>query len=114
MTTTIKKFDKQKNYETVSWKMMRYSAVALIPLVWIHVLIKDVIVGVNKYKLEKEDPIDTLEVDNTAVREAQLTRLAKLRSERNEAEVQQCLEAITKSCETGKGNLLEYLQCGAG
>ena len=47
MTTTIKKFDKQKNYETVSWKMMRYSAVALIPLVWIHVLIKDVIVGVH-------------------------------------------------------------------
>ena len=67
---------------------------------------KDIIVGVNKYRLEKEDPIETLEVDNTAVREAQLKRLAKLRSERNEEEVQKSLEAITKTCETGKGNLL--------
>ncbi len=67
---------------------------------------KDVIVGVNKYRLEKEDPIDTLEVDNTAVREAQLNRLAKLRSQRNEADVQQSLEAITKACETREGNLL--------
>ena len=67
---------------------------------------KDIIVGVNKYRLEKEDPIETLEVDNTAVREAQLKRLAKLRSERNEEEVQKSLEAITKACETGKGNLL--------
>jgi len=67
---------------------------------------KDIIVGVNKYRLEKEDPIETLEVDNTAVREAQLKRLAKLRSERNEEEVQKCLETITKACETGKGNLL--------
>jgi len=67
---------------------------------------KDIIVGVNKYRLEKEDPIETLEVDNTAVREAQLKRLAKLRLERNEEEVQKCLETITKACETGKGNLL--------
>jgi len=43
---------------------------------------KDVIVGVNKYKLDKEDPLDTLEIDNTAVRESQLERLAKLRAER--------------------------------
>ncbi len=67
---------------------------------------KDVIVGVNKYRLEKEDPLETLDIDNTAVREAQLKRLAKLRVERNEQEVQQSLEAITKACETGKGNLL--------
>jgi len=67
---------------------------------------KDTIVGVNKYRLEKEDPIDTLEVDNTAVREAQLKRLAKLRANRNEESVQKSLEAITKSCETGEGNLL--------
>jgi len=67
---------------------------------------KDIIVGVNKYRLEKEDPIETLDIDNTAVREAQLKRLAKLRSERNEQEVQQSLEAITKACETGEGNLL--------
>jgi len=68
---------------------------------------KDTIVGVNKYRLEKEDPIDTLEVDNTAVRDAQLRRLQKLRSERNEADVELALEAITRSCETGEGNLLE-------
>jgi len=68
---------------------------------------KDIIVGVNKYKLEKEDPIDTLEIDNTAVREAQLERLKKLRAERNNDVVQKNLDAITKACETGKGNLLE-------
>ena len=67
---------------------------------------KDIIVGVNKYKLEKEDPMDTLEVDNTAVREAQLERLAKLRDERNENDVVKSLNAITESCETGRGNLL--------
>ncbi|GMT44289.1 MAG: methylmalonyl-CoA mutase [bacterium] len=67
---------------------------------------KDVIVGINKYRLTKEDPLETLEVDNTAVREAQLARLKKLHDGRNEAEVQESLEAITKACETGKGNLL--------
>jgi methylmalonyl-CoA mutase len=68
---------------------------------------KDTIVGVNKYRLEKEDPIETLEVDNTAVREAQIKRLAKLRAERNNEDVQKSLEAITKAAETGEGNLLE-------
>jgi methylmalonyl-CoA mutase len=68
---------------------------------------QQIIVGVNKYRLEKEDPIDTLDIDNTAVREAQLRRLKKLRSERNEEECQAALEAITKCAETGKGNLLE-------
>ncbi len=68
---------------------------------------KDTIVGVNKYRLEKEDPIDILEVDNTAVRESQIARLNKLKANRNNEEVIQALEAITKSCETGKGNLLE-------
>ncbi|HOK37716.1 MAG: methylmalonyl-CoA mutase [Bacteroidales bacterium] len=65
------------------------------------------IVGVNKYRLEKEDPIDILDVDNTAVREAQIKRLQKLRAERNESEVQAALEAITKCVQTGEGNLLE-------
>uniref|UniRef100_UPI003216EEAB methylmalonyl-CoA mutase n=1 Tax=uncultured Draconibacterium sp. TaxID=1573823 RepID=UPI003216EEAB len=65
------------------------------------------IVGVNKYRLEKEDPIDILEVDNTAVRLSQIERLKKLRAERNEEEVQASLAAITKAAETGKGNLLE-------
>ncbi len=65
------------------------------------------IVGVNKYRLEKEDPIDILEIDNTAVREAQIARLKKLRANRNQAEVEAALAAITKCAETGEGNLLE-------
>ncbi len=68
---------------------------------------KDTIVGTNKYKLEKEDPLETLEVDNTAVRESQIKRLQKLKTERNNEEVKQALENLTKACETGKGNLLE-------
>ncbi|MDK2979616.1 MAG: methylmalonyl-CoA mutase [Bacteroidales bacterium] len=68
---------------------------------------KDIIVGINKYRLEKEDPIETLDVDNTAVREAQLKRLAKLRAERNEAETQAALKKIEECAATGKGNLLE-------
>jgi methylmalonyl-CoA mutase len=68
---------------------------------------KDVIVGVNKYRLEKEDPIDILDIDNTAVRLSQIDRLNVLRANRNEAEVQLALEAITHSCATGEGNLLE-------
>jgi methylmalonyl-CoA mutase len=68
---------------------------------------KDIIVGINKYRLEKEDPIDTLDVDNTAVREAQLKRLAKLRAERNEEETQAALKKIEECAATGKGNLLE-------
>jgi len=67
---------------------------------------RDTIVGVNKYRLEKEDPIETLDIDNTAVREAQLNRLAKLRANRDNEAVKQALEAITRSCETGEGNLL--------
>ncbi|MBN1252649.1 MAG: methylmalonyl-CoA mutase [Bacteroidales bacterium] len=67
----------------------------------------DTIVGVNKYKLEHEDPLDILEVDNTTVRESQLNRLKKLKDERNEDEVKIALDAITKSTETGEGNLLE-------
>ncbi len=65
------------------------------------------IAGVNKYRLDKEDPIDILEIDNTAVREAQIARLKKLRAERNQAEVDAALAAITKCAETGEGNLLE-------
>ena len=65
------------------------------------------IVGVNKYRLEKEDPIDILDIDNSAVRLSQIERLKKLRGERNEEEVQQALAAITKCAETGKGNLLD-------
>ncbi len=65
------------------------------------------IVGLNKYRLEKEDPLETLEVDNTAVREAQLKRLAQLKATRNEEECRQALAALTRAAETGEGNLLE-------
>jgi methylmalonyl-CoA mutase len=65
------------------------------------------IVGINKYRLEKEDPLEILEVDNTAVRESQLIRLATLKANRNNTEVQEVLARITQCAETGKGNLLE-------
>ena len=65
------------------------------------------IVGTNKYRLEKEDPIDILEVDNTAVRQEQIENLRRLREGRNQAEVDKALEAITECVRTGKGNLLE-------
>ncbi len=64
------------------------------------------IVGTNKYRLDHEDPIDILEIDNTAVRNQQIERLKQLRANRNEADVQKALDAITKCVETGKGNLL--------
>lgn len=64
------------------------------------------IIGVNKYRLDKEEPIDILEVDNTAVREQQLERLKQLRENRDERKVQEALLAITKAAETGEGNLL--------
>ncbi len=68
---------------------------------------KDTIVGVNKHRLAKEDPIEILDIDNSAVRESQILRLKKLKAERNNAEVQEALKAITESARTGKGNLLE-------
>ena len=68
---------------------------------------KDIIVGLNKFLPDKDIPIDILEVDNTAVRDAQIKRLSKLKKERNNEEVQIALENIKKACETGKNNLLE-------
>lgn len=68
---------------------------------------KDIIVGVNRYQLEKEDAIDILEVDNTKVRDAQISRLQTLRAERDEKAVQQCLAALETAAVSGKGNLLE-------
>lgn len=66
------------------------------------------IIGVNKFRLEQEDPIDILSIDNTAVRAAQIERLAKLRAERDNTKVRQLLNAITKAAESRKnGNLLE-------
>lgn len=68
---------------------------------------KEAIIGVSKYRLDKESPIETLEVDNTTVREAQLKRLAQLRANRNPEEVQNALDALTECAKTGRGNLLQ-------
>ncbi len=67
----------------------------------------DTIVGINKYRLDHEDPIETLEIDNTAVRNAQIERLHKLRAERDSQAVEAALDALTECARTGKGNLLE-------
>ena len=68
---------------------------------------KDVIVGINKYRLDKEEPIDVLEVDNTAVRDAQIKRLAVLKTERDNKACQASLEKLSECARTGEGNLLE-------
>ncbi|MGH8795717.1 MAG: methylmalonyl-CoA mutase, partial [Caldimonas sp.] len=67
---------------------------------------KDVIVGVNKYRLAVEDRIETLDIDNHAVRENQVRRLAALRAARDGAAVERTLAALTRAAETGDGNLL--------
>ncbi|MCZ8293061.1 MAG: methylmalonyl-CoA mutase [Hylemonella sp.] len=68
---------------------------------------KDVIVGVNKYKLKKEDPIDILEVDNVKVRDGQIARLKAIRASRDAKAVQAALDALTQAAEQGSGNLLD-------
>ncbi|MBN2727640.1 MAG: methylmalonyl-CoA mutase [Bacteroidales bacterium] len=68
---------------------------------------KDTIVGLNKYRLEKEDPIETLEVDNTAVRDSQIKRLNEIKEKRDNKAVEHALFAITEACKTGQGNLLD-------
>jgi methylmalonyl-CoA mutase len=72
------------------------------------------IVGVNKYRLEKEDPIDILEIDNTAVREQQIQRLKALRASRDEAAVRQALADMTECVRTKNGNLLDLAVRAAG
>ncbi|MBP7486077.1 MAG: methylmalonyl-CoA mutase [Parabacteroides sp.] len=72
------------------------------------------IVGVNKYRLEKEDPIDILEIDNTAVRLEQIERLTDLKANRDEAAVKEALAAITECARTKEGNLLELAVKAAG
>ncbi len=64
------------------------------------------IVGTNRYRLEKEDPLEILEVDNTAVRDVQVRRLAALRASRDNAACQAALDALTECVKTGEGNLL--------
>jgi methylmalonyl-CoA mutase len=67
---------------------------------------KDVIVGVNKYKLAKQDPVDILEVDNLKVRDGQIARLAAIKATRDTAGVQAALAALTDAARSGQGNLL--------
>lgn len=68
---------------------------------------EETIVGVNKYRLKKEDPIEILEIDNTAVRESQLNRLKELKANRDQAKVDAALKALTNAAKTGESNLLE-------
>ncbi|MBP8163601.1 MAG: methylmalonyl-CoA mutase [Propionivibrio sp.] len=68
---------------------------------------KKVIVGVNKYKLDKEDPIEILDIDNHAVREEQIASLKKIRATRDSAAVNAALEALTACAAGGEGNLLD-------
>ncbi len=67
---------------------------------------QDIIVGVNKYRLEQEDDIVTLEVDNEAVRKSQIDRINHLKANRNNAEVSKVLNDLTQCAKTGEGNLL--------
>lgn len=67
---------------------------------------KDKIIGVNTCRLDQEDPMETLEVDNSAVRDAQIGHLKKLKEERDIQEVEKALDALTRAAETGEGNLL--------
>jgi len=68
---------------------------------------EETIVGINKYRLDKEDPIDILEVDNSAVRLSQIERLQSIKASRNSDSVKVALDNLTKCAETGVGNLLE-------
>jgi methylmalonyl-CoA mutase len=64
------------------------------------------IIGTNRYRLEKEDPLEILEVDNTAVRESQIRRLEMLKRERDDESCRAALDALTECARTGEGNLL--------
>ena len=68
---------------------------------------QEIIVGVNKYRLDHEEPIETLDVDNSAVRNNQIERLKKLRADRDESKVTAALDDLTRCAETGEGNLLD-------
>lgn len=67
---------------------------------------EDIIVGVNKYVLENEDPLHILEVDNDLVRKQQIERLKSIKEKRNQDDVDRCLKNITAAAQNGKGNLL--------
>ena len=75
---------------------------------------RQTIVGINKYRLDHEDPIDILEIDNTEVRKEQIERLNEVKSHRDEAKVKEALAAITECVRTRKGNLLDLAVKAAG
>ena len=75
---------------------------------------RQTIVGINKYRLDHEDPIDILEIDNTEVRNEQVARLVELRKDRDEEAVKKALAAITECVRTGEGNLLDLAVKAAG
>lgn len=75
---------------------------------------RQTIVGINKYRLEHEDPIDILEIDNTEVRKEQIERLNEVKTHRDEAAVKKALEAITECVRTKEGNLLDLAVKAAG
>ncbi|MGZ9676563.1 methylmalonyl-CoA mutase [Flavobacterium sp. GNP001] len=68
---------------------------------------QDIIVGVNQYRLEKEDPLQILDVDNQMVRKQQLEQLDRIKATRDSEKVKQSLEKLTHCAKTGEGNLLE-------
>ena len=70
---------------------------------------KEVIVGVNKYKLQEEEEVETLEIDNHKVRNSQLDRLEKLKSDRNPSNVKSALEKLESSAKTGEEIYFNYL-----
>ncbi|WP_404379088.1 methylmalonyl-CoA mutase [Caenispirillum salinarum] len=65
------------------------------------------VIGVNKYRLDERENVEVLKVENAQVRAQQLEKLERLRAERDQAEVDRHLDALTKACDTGEGNLLE-------
>jgi methylmalonyl-CoA mutase len=67
---------------------------------------RQTVVGVNKYQLDTPENIDVLKVDNSAVRASQLEKLARLKAERSQTDVDACLNALTKAADTGEGNLM--------
>ncbi|RSD27367.1 methylmalonyl-CoA mutase [Mesobacillus subterraneus] len=69
---------------------------------------RETIIGVNKYKLEQEDPLDILDIDNTAVRAKQIERLNQLKEKRDNEKVEAALNDLARAAETGEGNLLEF------
>jgi methylmalonyl-CoA mutase len=68
---------------------------------------EDVIVGVNRYRLAEETPVDARDIDNTAVRKLQIEQLARLRASRDRSKVEAALAALTAAAQAGRGNLLE-------